>query len=307
MWGMMAALLADDPDPLQLAGPLTPVLHGLLRKDPDQRMSPDEAGRLLRQIARGPAPAQPQPPLPYAPPPHNMTLQPPPAAPTVESPSWPTQPPAGGPRPPRRRRPPWPLIIPGGIFAAALAVAVVAVVVFTGNGDEHANDPPTSSAGSSSSPSAKVAVPSGYRLYQGSAFVAAVPQGWKDEGSGDDASFTDQAPGVRRGLAIQRVSNTDFADPGDGLVDALDQMKKDTAEYPEFKQESINRKVAYLGDQAAEAQFTFTKNNIPGRARVRVFRFDDAIYQVIIVAGQQHWDGAVPVYDTFLKTLRSSA
>ncbi|MGH3240378.1 MAG: serine/threonine-protein kinase [Spirillospora sp.] len=54
VWGVMAALLSDDPDPLRLAGPLTPVLHGLLRKDPDQRMGPDEAARLLRQAAQSP-------------------------------------------------------------------------------------------------------------------------------------------------------------------------------------------------------------------------------------------------------------
>ncbi|TDD39201.1 serine/threonine protein kinase [Actinomadura sp. KC06] len=309
VWGVMAALLSDDPDPPQLAGPLTPVLHGLLRKDPDQRMSPDEAGRLLRQIAQTPAPAvQPQPPLPGVTPPHNLTL-PPPAAPTIESPSWPTQPPFGGPpRPPRR--PPWPLIIPGGIFAAALAVAVIAVVVFTSNGNEQkGNDPPTSSAGSSSSPSSSpnVAVPSGYRLYRGSAFVAAVPQGWKDESSGDDVSFTDPAQGVRRGLVIQRVSNTDFADPGNGLADAMGKMKADTAEYPEFKQESLDRNVAYQGGTAAEAQFTFVKNDIPGRVRIRVFKFDGAIYQVVLAAGQAHWDGAVPAYETFLSTLRSTS
>ncbi|NEA21429.1 serine/threonine protein kinase, partial [Actinomadura bangladeshensis] len=52
VWGVMAAVLSDDPDPLRLAGPLAPVLHGLLRKDPEQRMGPEEAGRLLRQAAQ---------------------------------------------------------------------------------------------------------------------------------------------------------------------------------------------------------------------------------------------------------------
>ncbi|TMQ92447.1 serine/threonine protein kinase [Actinomadura soli] len=306
VWGVMAALLSDDPDPLQLAGPLTPVLHGLLRKDPDQRMSADEAGGLLRQIAQGPAPVQTQAPPPQVTPPHNVTLQPPPPAPTIESPLG-TQPPSGAPRAPRR--PPWPLIVPGGIFAVALAVAVIAVVVFTSDGgNDSGNDPRTSSSARSSSPSSpNGAVPSGYRLYRGSAFVAAVPQGWKDESSGDDVSFTDPAQGVKRGLVIQRVSNTDFADPGNGLADAIKQMKADTAEYPAFKQESLDRNVAYLGGTAAEAQFTFTKNGVPGRVRIRVFKFGGAIYQVVLAAGQQHWDGAVPAYETFLSTLRSAS
>ncbi|TDC75056.1 serine/threonine-protein kinase, partial [Actinomadura sp. 7K507] len=66
VWGVMAAVLSDDPDPIEHAGPLAPVLQGLLRKDPDQRVSPGEAERLLRQVAQGPAPV-PEPPR-FAPP-----------------------------------------------------------------------------------------------------------------------------------------------------------------------------------------------------------------------------------------------
>lgn len=51
----MAAVLADDPDPLQHAGPLTPVLQGLLRKDPGQRMEPDEAAGCSARSRRRPA------------------------------------------------------------------------------------------------------------------------------------------------------------------------------------------------------------------------------------------------------------
>ncbi|WP_396454211.1 serine/threonine-protein kinase, partial [Actinomadura sp.] len=82
VWGVMAAVLSDEPDPLRLAGPLAPVLHGLLRKDPGERMGRDEAERLLRRAAQGsPAPS-------FAParPPQDITLPPPEPAPTVPSP-----------------------------------------------------------------------------------------------------------------------------------------------------------------------------------------------------------------------------
>ncbi|WP_254716130.1 serine/threonine-protein kinase [Actinomadura sp. WMMB 499] len=66
VWGVMGALLADEPDPLRLAGPLTPVLRGLLRREPDERAGPEEAERLLRQAAAGtPAPFAPPSPLPH--------------------------------------------------------------------------------------------------------------------------------------------------------------------------------------------------------------------------------------------------
>ncbi|MBB4915825.1 serine/threonine-protein kinase [Streptosporangium saharense] len=50
----MHAVLNDEPEPPVHAGPLAPVLEGLLRKDPDLRMSYDEAARLLRQVAESP-------------------------------------------------------------------------------------------------------------------------------------------------------------------------------------------------------------------------------------------------------------
>ncbi|MFD0746595.1 protein kinase [Phytohabitans flavus] len=52
------AALANDPAPRpRNAGPLTPVLDGLLRRDPDQRISGDVAEKLLRSAAPPAAPA----------------------------------------------------------------------------------------------------------------------------------------------------------------------------------------------------------------------------------------------------------
>jgi eukaryotic-like serine/threonine-protein kinase len=48
--GTLTALATSPPDPPQRAGPLRPVLAGLLRKDPRQRFTVDEVDRLLRRI-----------------------------------------------------------------------------------------------------------------------------------------------------------------------------------------------------------------------------------------------------------------
>ncbi|WP_176579694.1 serine/threonine-protein kinase [Actinomadura latina] len=287
VWGVMAAVLSDDPDPLRLAGPLAPVLHGLLRKDPGERMGPDEAGRLLR-VARGaPSPA-------FTPveAPHNVTLQPPVASPTV-----PTVPPVPQ---RRRRRFPWPLVVPAGIFAAALAAAVVAVVVFVdGDRGQSGNGRPGTSP---SAPSARASVPEGFREYRGSTFTAAVPAGWKEEAEGDDVTFTDRAAGVTRGLAFQRLGSS-FQSPGDGLASAIGQMKNDPASYPRFKQEDFDRDVPYKYGPAAEVQFTFVKNGTPGRTRVRVFKSGGVFYQVLLATDQAHWDESVRYYESFLRSL----
>ncbi|WP_285492177.1 serine/threonine-protein kinase [Actinomadura sp. NBRC 104425] len=48
----LVAVISEDPDPPENAGPLRPVIEGLLRKNPDQRMDAIEAGALLDDIVR---------------------------------------------------------------------------------------------------------------------------------------------------------------------------------------------------------------------------------------------------------------
>ncbi len=55
----LAALATEAPPRAQRAGRLTPLLDGLLRRNPDQRISADEAERLLRQAAVPVGPAVP--------------------------------------------------------------------------------------------------------------------------------------------------------------------------------------------------------------------------------------------------------
>jgi serine/threonine protein kinase len=61
----LTAVVADEPDPFRRAGPLEPVISGLLRKDPDTRTDSAQAERLLRSViaedktARTVSPAEP--------------------------------------------------------------------------------------------------------------------------------------------------------------------------------------------------------------------------------------------------------
>ncbi|PRH76493.1 serine/threonine protein kinase, partial [Streptomyces solincola] len=49
--GVLHAVVEEDVRPPAAAGPLLPVVRGLLRRDPDRRMGPAEAERLLRAYA----------------------------------------------------------------------------------------------------------------------------------------------------------------------------------------------------------------------------------------------------------------
>lgn len=67
----MAAVLHEEPAPLRRAGPLAPIIEGLLRKDPRERLTADEVEPWLRGVAeaRAPEPTQPHPHIPHVPPP----------------------------------------------------------------------------------------------------------------------------------------------------------------------------------------------------------------------------------------------
>jgi serine/threonine protein kinase len=52
----LTAVVTDPPAPLLRAGPLGPVIEGLLAKDPARRLGPDQARGALQAIQRGEAP-----------------------------------------------------------------------------------------------------------------------------------------------------------------------------------------------------------------------------------------------------------
>ncbi|GAA3807233.1 hypothetical protein GCM10022226_29270 [Sphaerisporangium flaviroseum] len=60
----LGAVMHDPPAPLRLAGPLGPILMGLLRKDPAERLTATEAEHYLRMVAAG---IQPEPTAPVMP------------------------------------------------------------------------------------------------------------------------------------------------------------------------------------------------------------------------------------------------
>lgn len=146
----LLAVATEEPDPPQRAGPLAPVLEGLLRRDPASRLTADDAGRLLRAVAAGPGGGtQPAVPLPTSQPDladgaRTQALGPPGRPPGYPS----TVLVAGNPgRKPPRRRYLAPLIALAGLLIAGL---VAALLLMPGRTSGH-HQPPAASPGSASS------------------------------------------------------------------------------------------------------------------------------------------------------------
>ncbi|MFC4905898.1 serine/threonine-protein kinase [Actinomadura gamaensis] len=249
VWGVMAALLSDDPDPVRLAGPLTPVLNGLLQRDPDRRMNADEAERALRQVVQAPA-AVSSPPLgvplgspvveppkdpsvgdlPFPPPPPPAFTTPPPPAATpppgaTSPPPGATSPPPGATtQPPIRqvKQIPWPVVVPAAVFGVLLLVAVIVMAVFLNgnsrNGASGSHPPTPSSNTGVSSPSQQQ--PSQQQPSSQQPSSQAVPNGYTLY---DGSSFSAAYP---KGWTVDG-SGTDvtFKDPAPGVTKGISVFK----------------------------------------------------------------------------------
>ncbi|GLZ10134.1 hypothetical protein Acsp04_03690 [Actinomadura sp. NBRC 104425] len=139
LMGTLSAVLTEEPAPPGAAGPLTPVIMGLLVKAPAARLSAQDAENALLTVASG-GKAPPPPPPGFSPVP--------PASPAVPSPApappVPTAPPAPAGRPSGHGRG---VAVPlvAGAAVVLIAVAAVVAVVLSTRGDGEA---PTRSAAS---------------------------------------------------------------------------------------------------------------------------------------------------------------
>lgn len=140
--------VVDEPLPEpRRAGPLAPVIEGLLRKDPADRLAGAQAQRMLDAVAAGRAPYAPTaawPPPPAAPPtaPTTPPYAPPPrTAPRTAPASFAATAPGTAPaddRPPHPRRAA--VAIAAGALALALAAGGVAYALLNDKGDQGSRD-----------------------------------------------------------------------------------------------------------------------------------------------------------------------
>jgi serine/threonine protein kinase len=211
---VLAAILTEDPAPPRNAGPLGPVLQGLLRRDPAGRMSAEMAADLLAQVATVPTVAGAGPPG-YAPPPVAPTdpSVPAPRAETLHIPSGPgTAPPAG-------KGTNTGLFITIGVLTTAVVV-LAGVLILRSVNDETSSGPSRSAApaqqqsantqappgGTYASPAAGPELPAGWDRASGPGFTIGVPAGWRRSAEGRSVFWRD--PNSAAYLQVDRTEWT---------------------------------------------------------------------------------------------------
>jgi eukaryotic-like serine/threonine-protein kinase len=250
----LAALASEPVPPPQRSGPLTPVLIGLLQKDPAERMDAATAQRLLRQAlgtpeaAGGPATARAAVPVAgtralhtaYAP-----VAVPPPAPP-----------------PPDRRR--WLL---AGVAALAVLAAVSLVLIARddrpGDAPPPAGGPASQAASPTAPPQSATESPSGFQLPagwqlrdDGTGFRIPVPDSWQFGRDPDGRSLW-QDPVTDRLLLIDQTR-----DPKpDPLQDWENNEQARRDGYEDY--ERVRLEAVSYWDSAADWEFTFTLDGTP--------------------------------------------
>ncbi|WP_371672515.1 serine/threonine protein kinase [Streptomyces sp. NBC_00289] len=153
----LRAIVDEELPPARRAGPLLPVIEGLLRKDPAERLPAEVAERDLRVVGAGGSPrADALRAAPYAPTvagrPEDWSSAPPPLPPTTAA-RGPVSggPTAATPRPDRNRRAA--VVLVAGLAALALAIAGLTYALLNRDGDgQEGRATNSTSVGASSTP-----------------------------------------------------------------------------------------------------------------------------------------------------------
>jgi serine/threonine protein kinase len=280
----LTAVVADEPDPYRNAGPLEPVISGLLRKDPGARLSAAEAEQMLRVVVKQ----------------HTPDLESAESAGSTGSadPSEPAEPAAAEsssldallvPRTPpvhrsspRRFRGPWAALI--AVLGIAVITAAVAWAVSQTPGHPAAGQPAKTPAGSPASASTRA---SGQASAPSSAAPARAASPTSAGGAASAAPsgyyrFTNSTGfsiGVPVGWQIQHVGHYVYIrDPADGgiflLIDQSDQPQRNPL--ADWQQQAAARQGSYPGyhlirlaavsypqaEKAADWEFTYDRNGV---------------------------------------------
>ena len=276
----LAAIMAEDPPPPRNAGPLTPVLAGLLRRDPADRMTAVEADRLLGQIAEGTQPdvgdASDAPGRTARA--HHAAAPLPPAAPSSRRPA---------------------MLVAASALAGALVVAAFGAVWVLGrtsaNGRpdarstvaQHAASPPAGGRPQADQTSPVAAAGDGspaaerWSTRSENGFSVSVPATWSRRSSGDNVFYED--PSTR--LLLQIGTTPWSSDPETQAQSVNAHVSQSFQGY----REATVTPTTYLGVPAADLRFAYDRSTGAERVIDRFFRVGDQCFAIYFRMPAEQW------------------
>ena len=280
---VLTAVVADDPEPATHAGPLWPVISGLLRKNPDERLGAAETDQLLRRIA-APAPA------------------------------------SSG---PRRSRRPRAAVRGVAALVVLAAAAIAVALVLTSSPQRQTSSPPsgsgstpsasqhpsagsTSQSSSSSSATATPgtgngALPAGfYRFTNSTGFSIGVPDGWQISHVGHYVYITDP----NNGGIFLLIDQSDNPKP-DPLADWEQQQANRESSYQDYHLIRLQSVDYPQAEKAADWEFTYDKNGVPVHVLNRnILANAHHAYALYWSTPESDWNAYFRYFQAFAATFR---
>jgi hypothetical protein len=282
----VTAVVTGRPAPYSLAGPLVPVLDGLLSNDPAQRLEAGPARTLLQRVAAQPR-EEPATALlrPVGAPAEDRT-----AALHVEDLPAAVRTPAGT-RGPRRR---------GRVAALRLAALCLAALAALGVGAVSVLQPDAPRTSAAAPATATAPAPAGWTTYTDPAgWTAAVPPGWVRSTYRGQVQFRDEAR--RRTLRVDVVP----ASAG-GAVAAWRTASPSYAKALDDYRELSVEQVDYRGLDAADLEFTYTSQATALHVLDRTVVSGSTAYVLYWQTGAADFPASLPVFEQVAASFRLS-
>lgn len=281
-----AISMLDAPTPAA-AGPLTPVIEGLLVRDPAERMSAEAATELLGQIARGPvgepAAETAAAAVPARPANASMTAHDSPRAAVEEHRNaWPRSPrkrQAGGGRPKPGIAVGY--VLPTVVAAIAAVAAVVAVLMAV---PAEQADGRQAGRGNGARNAAATPVPDGFRVDRGPDFTIIVPEGWRRHEEGLSIKWIADS-----GAYIQ-VDRTQWSgDPYEHWEWFEKQVTSEDGGLVDYRRVAL-KAIFVNGIGAADLEFTWRNPELgPMHGIDRCLNVDGQAYAVFFATPARYW------------------
>ncbi|MGY0024447.1 protein kinase domain-containing protein [Streptomyces sp. YJ-C3] len=303
----MQAVVEDEPEPLEHAGAMGPVISALLRKDPATRPSADEAEMMLAEAAEGRRSSAAQ---AYVPTQVHVPTPTPPPAPrpeTATSVAPPAQPPVvlG----PRRR---WPRVL--GVVVAALLVGgggAAGAMYYVDHRDAGSGDSAQQNTGGQQGSDGKQgsgsggksgAIPDNWVPYDDvEGFSLKLPPGWKRQQDGSQIDYTPDG-----GQRFVRIAIDQGSEWPDSYQHQLELEQGLQPKLPHYKRVALQSNM-FRGRPGSLWEFTWTAGTQdatsgPRHAIEQTYRAADGReYAIYLSVPAADWDGAREQFDAILR------